>query len=203
MFTASTTALFGDEILKMYPTFGKDFFAFDRDFLSFLFQIPRFMMRQAIDRRTRLFDNLEKWSKEMHERSGGSPVDPEGPAWEPLFGSRLNRARQYDYKNRHLNARSAAALDLGLTFGLSSNAIPATGWMLMNILNPNGGSSLLPRVLEELRQAEKPDGSLDIPTLVSQPLLQSIWNETLRVYTDVLVSIHIDVNAMCNSSIHN
>ena len=73
----------------------------------------------------------------------------------------------------------------------------------MNILNPNGGSSLLPRVLEELRQAEKPDGSLDIPTLVSQPLLQSIWNETLRVYTDVLVSIHIDVNAMCNSSIHN
>jgi len=200
MFTASTTALLGEEILKMYPDYCKDFYGFDRDFLSFFFQLPSFMMGEAIATRKRIFDNLEAWSKEMHTRSGGEPVDPEGPAWEPLFGSRLNRARQLDYKNRKLNTRTAAALDLGITFGLSSNVIPATGWMLMHILNPKGDQTLLPRVLQEVRRADKPDGSLDIPTLVSQPLLQSIWNETLRLYTDVLVRLNSLYLPICQAN---
>lgn len=189
MFTASTTALMGDKLLKMYPDYCQDFFKFDSEFLSFFFQLPSFMLRDAIARREKIFDNLEAWSKEMQRLSGGAPIDPEGPAWEPLLGSRLNRARHIDYKNRKLNSRSSAALDLGITFGLSSNVIPATGWMLMHILNPqNSDQTVLPRVMNEVREAEKPDGSLDVPTLVSQPLLQSIWTETLRLYTDVLVT---------------
>lgn len=189
MFTASTTALMGEKLLEMYPDYCQDFFKFDGEFLSFFFRLPSFMLRDAIARRKKIFDKLEAWSKEMHRLSGGTPVDPEGPAWEPLMGSRLNRARHIDYKNRKLNSRSSAALDLGITFGLSSNVIPATGWMLMHILNPQSSDrTVLPRVLKELREAEKPDGSLDVPTLISQPLLQSIWTETLRLYTDVLVT---------------
>lgn len=188
MFTASTTALLGDEILKMYPTYCKDFFDFDQEFLAYLFDFPNFMMRDAIVRRKRILDNLEEWTKAMHEESGGEPIDPEGPAWEPLFGSRLNRARQMDYKRRKLNSRSGAALDLGITFGLSSNVIPATGWMLMHILNPNANSELFGRVMAELKQAERADGSVDVPTLINSPLLQSIWTETLRLSTDVLVT---------------
>ena len=188
MFTASTTALLGEEILKMYPDYGEDFFAFDQDFLGFFFDLPTFMMRDAIARRERILTRLMEWSAAMHQQSGGSPIDPEGPAWEPLLGSRLNRARQLDYKKRNLNARSSAALDLGITFGLSSNAIPATGWMLMLILNPKGDPTLYGRVMSELQKAVRPDNSLDIPTLVNSALIQSIWTETLRLYTDVLVT---------------
>ena len=188
MFTASTTALMGEELLKMYPAYCKDFFDFDQEFLKFLFDLPKFMIRDATARRERIIKKLEEWSKLMHEQSGGTPIDPEGPAWEPLMGSRLNRARQLDYKNRKLNSRSAAALDLGITFALSSNVIPATAWMLMNILNPKGDPTILGRVTSELKKAEKLDGSVDIPTLVGSALLQSIWTETLRLYTDVLVT---------------
>ncbi|KAK4545299.1 hypothetical protein LTR36_003479 [Oleoguttula mirabilis] len=188
MFTASATALMGDKLLQMYPDYCVDFYKFDNEFLGFYFSLPKFMMGDAFVRRKRIFDNLEEWSKEMHRLSGGTPVDPEGPAWEPIFGSRLNRARQLDYRNRKLTTRTGAALDLGITFGLSSNVIPATGWMLMHLLDPNADPSILSRVLAELRSAEKADGSVDIPTLVSQPLLQSIWTETLRFYTDVLVT---------------
>ncbi|KAK5134475.1 hypothetical protein LTR08_006392 [Meristemomyces frigidus] len=188
MFTASTTALLGEKLLQMYPEYCEDFYKFDYWFLSFFFQLPKFLMADAYKCRDRLITNLEAWGKEMHRLSGGTPVDPEGPAWEPFFGSRLSRARQLDYKNRNLNSRSSAAFDLGITFGLSSNVIPATGWMLMHILDPNGDRSILPRVLVELRRAENEDGSLDIATLMSQPLLQSIWTETLRLYTDVLVA---------------
>ncbi|CAJ2510536.1 Uu.00g095050.m01.CDS01 [Anthostomella pinea] len=188
MFTASTTALMGEKLLQVYPTYCRDFYQFDKEFLSFFFQLPKFMMGDALKNRDRIFDKLEEWSNEMHRLSGGSPVDPEGPAWEPLFGSRLNRARQLDYKNIKLNSRTAAALDLGITFGLASNVIPATGWVLMHLLDPEADPTILARVMEELRQAERCDGSLDIPTLVSQPLLQSVWTETLRLYTDVLVT---------------
>ncbi|KAK0940612.1 hypothetical protein LTR29_007779 [Friedmanniomyces endolithicus] len=181
LFTASTRALFGDELLKMYPAYCEDFFAFDSDLLSFFFSLPSFMMGDAFRRRRRIIDELERWSKKMHELSGGTPIDPEGPAWEPIFGSpRL--------QTRHLTPRTGATLDLGLTFGLASNVIPATGWMLMHLLNPSADPSILPRIMQELHEAETPDGSLDIPVLVSQPLLQSLWTETLRLYLDALVT---------------
>ncbi|KAI6812063.1 hypothetical protein KC340_g14414 [Hortaea werneckii] len=189
MFTASTRALMGDHLLQMYPGYREDFYKFDTRFLSFFFGLPRFLMGDAFEVRDRIFRNLERWSLEMHRLSGGEPVDPEGPAWEPFLGSRLNRARQLNYKDRHLNTRTGAALDLGMTFALASNAIPATGWMLMHILTPTASPNLLPRVLTELRNSLKADGqTLDVPTLMAQPLLQSIWTETLRLYADVLVT---------------
>ena len=78
MFTASTTALLGEEILKMYPDYCEDFFKFDQEFLAYLFGIPKFMLKDAIARRKKLLDKLEEWSLAMHEQSGGTPVDPEG-----------------------------------------------------------------------------------------------------------------------------
>lgn len=58
----------------------------------------------------------------------------------------------------------------------------------MHLLNPAADPTLLSRVMEEVRTAQKADGSFDIPTLMVQPLLQSVWTETLRLYTDVLVT---------------
>lgn len=60
--------------------------------------------------------------------------------------------------------------------------------MIFEVLKPTADPTILSRVMEELKQAEKPDGSIDVPTLVAQPLLQSLWTETLRMHTDVLVT---------------
>ncbi|EME82358.1 uncharacterized protein MYCFIDRAFT_175896 [Pseudocercospora fijiensis CIRAD86] len=189
MFTASVTALHGEKLLEMYPTFGQDFFRWEAEFLQWFFGKPGFLMREADERRKKIYRRLEEWSREMHRLCGGQPVDPDqGPAWEPYFGSRLSRARQMDYKNRQLSPRSGACLDAGITFGLASNVIPATNWMLFHILDPKAPASLLPRVLNEIKESTGPDGSLDVLTLITQPLLQSIWIESLRLYSDLLVS---------------
>ncbi|GIZ47500.1 hypothetical protein CKM354_001058900 [Cercospora kikuchii] len=142
MFTASVTALMGEKLLRMYPNWCEDFFAWDNDFLGFFFGIPPILQRKADQRRKRIYASLEKWSTEMLRLSGGEPVDPEGPAWEPFYGSRLNRARQLDYRNRGLNARSGARLDAGITFGLATNVIPVTAWMLFNIHESRMGLSM-------------------------------------------------------------
>lgn len=70
--------------------------------------------------------------------------------------------------------------------------------MLMHILDPKQ-PGLLARVLADVDKAATTtsDGGvdLDIRKLASSPLLQSIFHETLRMYTDVLVTrdLHQDV----------
>ena len=189
MFRASTTAFMGSRLLEMYPNLREDFFAFDRHMLTMFFGIPRFLAPTAYSVRERALSGLIAWQRQMQEECNGTVTDPDGDIdWEPVYGSRANRARQRYYSSRGLNMRTRAGMDLGFLFGASSNAIPATGWMLMHILNPEGDKSLLSRVMEEIETAEREDGSLDVPTLVALPLLQSIFQEVLRLYVDVLVT---------------
>jgi hypothetical protein len=196
MFKASTTALMGQRILEVYPGLCDDFFAFDSVMLTMFFGIPKWIVPKAYAIRARTLDGLEKWHVQMREDGKGKPVDPEGGVkWEPVYGSRLIRARQLFYETRGISTRSRASIDLGFMFGLSSNAIPATGWMLLHILNPGADKTLLPRVMMELESARREDGTLDLTVLLGLPLLQAVFHEVLRLYVDVLVSrtLHDDL----------
>ena len=189
LFKASTTAFMGSRILEVYPTLREEFFDFDQHMLTLFFGLPKFLNPKPYHVRERALKGLIRWHKQMQIECKGEPVDPTGDiGWEPVYGSRANRARQRYYASRGLSLKSRAGQDLGFLFGLSSNAIPAVGWILMHIVNPEGDPTLLGRVMEELETAEQDDGSLDVPTLIALPLLQSIMSEVLRLYVDVLVT---------------
>ena len=188
MFSASTTVFMGSRLLEICPNFREDFFEFDRHMLTLFFQ-PKFLSSKAYSARERVLGGLIEWQQKMQEECKVHPVDPDGDVdWKPVYGSRANQARQRYYESRGVNVRTRAGMDLGFIFGLNSNAIPAAGWMLMHILHSDGEKTLLSRVMEELKGAERDDGSLDVPTLIALPLLQSIFHEVLRIYADVLVS---------------
>jgi len=189
MFEASGRALLGDKVFEHYPAFGEEFWDFDSHMLSLFFGIPEFLLPEAVKFRERSIGGLMRWHKVMAQKGLDKTTHSASDVpWEPNYGSRANRARQEMYSKLDLSLRARAGLDLGFTFALASNAIPATGWMLMHILDPTAAPLLLPRVMAELRSAQLPDGTLDINTLVSLPLLQSIFHEVLRLYTDVLVT---------------
>ena len=189
MFKASTTAFMGSRLLEVYPELREDFFVFDRHLLTMFFRVPKLLSPKAYNVREKALSGLVRWQQQMQEECKSNPLDPDCDVnWEPVYGSRANRARQRYYASRGLNTRSRAGMDLGFLFGLSSNAIPAAGWMLLHILNPEGDTTLLNRVMEELKRVERDDGSLDVPTLIALPLLQSVFNEVLRLYVDVLVT---------------
>lgn len=189
IFVASTTALMGSRILEVYPSLQEDFFVFDRDMLTMFFGIPKWMSPKPYKAREKALHGLTKWQQQMQEECKGEPKDPEGDTdWEPIFGSRVNRAKQRYYASRGMSLEARAGSDLGFLFGLNSNAIPATGWMLFHILNDKSEKSLLSRVMAELETAKRGDGSLDIPTLLALPLLHSILHEVLRLYVDILVT---------------
>ena len=189
MFNASTTAFMGSRLLETYPYFRKDFFDFDRYMLTMFFGLPKWLKPTAYNIRENVLSGLVEWQQKMQEECNSDPTDPDGEVdWEPVFGSRANRAKQRYYASRGMSNRSRAALDLGFLFGLSSNAIPATGWMLLHILDPKGDKSLLDRVMQELESIQRDDGTLDIPKLVALPLLHSVFHEVLRLYVDLLVT---------------
>jgi hypothetical protein len=127
MFKASTAAFMGQRVLEIYPEMEPDFFLFDRHMLSLFFGIPKLFSFDAHKVRNRMLDRLELFNKIADEESKGTPANPQGDVkWEPIYGSRANRARQYFYREVGLSMRARAGLDLGFLFGLSSNAIPAT-----------------------------------------------------------------------------
>jgi len=193
VFKASVNALMGSRLLELYPTLEHDFFSFDRYMMTMFFGIPNFIAPQAYRVRTKTLDGIVQWHNKLQEEGNGTPVDPDGDVkWEPNYGSRMNRARQVFYKTIGLSIKGKASFDLGIMFALLSNTTPAVGWTLMHLFNPTGDTTLLPRVMAELSTARRSDGSLDIPTLISLPLLQSIFQEVLRLYTDVLVSREAD-----------
>lgn len=189
MFKASTTAFMGSRLLEIYPNMREDFFEFDRHMLTLFFRIPKLISPTAYNVRERVLSGLINWQQQMQEECKNNPLRPDGDVdWESAYGSRANRARQHYYASRGVNVRTRAGMDLGFLFGLNSNAIPAAGWMLLHILNPEGDQTLLSRVMEELERAERDNRSLDIPTLIALPLLQSVFHEVLRLYVDVLVT---------------
>jgi cytochrome P450 len=189
MFETSGRALLGEKILEYYPEFKDDFWDFDRHMLELFFGLPEVLVPAAVKARDNCVSGITRWYEGM-EREGLEEVEASTSdvAWEPNYGSRANRARQEMYRKLGLSRKARAGLDLGFTFGLASNAIPATGWMLLHILDPNADKSIYPRVMAELRSAQNADGTLNLPVMFGLPLFQSIFHEVLRLYTDILVA---------------
>ena len=205
MFEASGRALLGEKVFEYYPTFGAEFWEFEKNMLSLFFGLPEFMVPAAVKARDDGVKGLMKWHEGMAKEGLDDIVDSAGDvSWEPNYGSRANRARQEMYDKFGLSTRARAGFDLGFTFGLASNAIPATGWMLLHILDPEADKTIHPRVMAELQSAQLPDGTLNLPILFALPLLQSIFHEVLRLYTDVLVSRILEKDhTLPISTLHN
>lgn len=80
---------------------------------------------------------------------------------------------------------------------LNSNAIPATGWTLSHLLSPTN-AALLAKIQREISSSRRQDGSIDINILTTLPYLNSAFNETLRMYVDVLITRTLDEDLILN-----
>ena len=185
MFVGTTTTIFGSYILEVYPDIGKDFFTFDSGFLKIVYGTPKFLAGDVYTALKRLLKGTEQWLNKALPKLEGRLDPNEGPDWEPYLGCRLQRGRQRIFDEAGLSMKAKASQEVGLLFGVTSNAIPATGWMLFHILS--SPRDLLPRILSEISTAHN-CGTLDIPTLLSLPLFLSTYTEVLRMYVAVNVT---------------
>lgn len=186
MFIGTTTSIFGSYILEVYPNLADDFFTFDAGFLKVVYGTPKLLAGDVYPALKRCLKGTERWLNNALAKLEGQLDPNEGPNWEPYLGCRLMKARQKLFDAAGLSMKAKASQEVGLLFGVTSNAIPATGWMLFHILS--SPEDLLPRVISELSTAQSADGTLDIPTLITLPLFLSVYTEVLRMYVAVNVT---------------
>ena len=187
MFTASVRTLIGDKLLTTYPEIVDDWPGYDEAVMSLFCGIPRFIIPDKYAARARILDGLSRYHRQAWDDCKGIIPEPDSVSWEPLYGSRYNRARQLYYEEQGMSVHGKAAMDGGTLFALASNPPPAVGWALIHIFDPKGDGTLHPRLMDELYSARKVDKSLDCRIVFGLPLLQSVLHEVLRLYADTLV----------------
>jgi cytochrome P450 len=189
-FYASMVSLGGTKLLEMYPDISHEFWAWDEGLVGMLFGTPRLFARAAYSARDSLIDKLEKWLAAGYAAS----TDDSDPDWEPNFGARVMRKRHEYYAQQKMTLRGQASADLVFFGGILTNAIPTIGWMLMHILSPTNPPELRSWVTDEIRSAQREDGSIDVLLLSKLPLLNSMFHEVLRVYIDLLIVRQVDAD---------
>ncbi|PMD32989.1 cytochrome P450 [Hyaloscypha variabilis F] len=184
VFNASTKALFGTYIFEIHPEITTEFW-------------------DAIRGRDRILGTLKQWHVAAHEHCDLNIEENQKAEREPYFGSKLVRDRLRGFsKIDGYEATALAAADLGLlwasvvpspqsrkriltvtVFRANANIVPIVGCTLLDTL---ARPSLLASVRSEIQACYSPSTStstsnLDMPTLLANPLLQSIYSEELRL----------------------
>ncbi|KAK3332568.1 cytochrome P450 [Cercophora scortea] len=201
MMSSTVETIAGSKLLELYPGLVDDLSQFESDVPKFLRLLPRWLMPEAFRVQQRLLEGIKAWHAYGHQHSDCNRLGPDDPEWEPYFGIKLVRRRQqYALKIKEMTADARAAEDLGLLFAATANAVPSTFWLIFQALkDPVLVSRLRDEVSASLRtppaSPESTQGDLesknelfDTAALLRQPLLQSAYAETLRLFVVAIVS---------------
>ncbi|PSN67991.1 cytochrome P450 [Corynespora cassiicola Philippines] len=174
-------ALCGPLLLECNPTFVEDFWVYDAKVPFMARAVPRWVMPKAYRARETLLKQLKNWYTTARSRfkKEGLGSDGDSSAW----GSEMMRERQEVLlKVDGQDDASVAAIDLGFIWASVSNVLNATTWATLHMFQDQG---LLQQVRSSLDNIIITDeASHEIPTasLEKDPLLSSIYAETLRFY---------------------
>ncbi|KAK1759933.1 cholesterol 7-alpha-monooxygenase 4 [Echria macrotheca] len=176
----------GTRIVEEIPDLIALLWDFDLVVARLAWGLPRWMARGNYEKRDRFHGALMRYLEgAIRDFDWESEENPE---WEPIFGSRFSREFVRWMVKSGFSLRTMAGGFGSLTlFAANANSLPTAAWCLLEILR---SPSLLASVGSELAEANivQPDGSIDRASLLSLPLLQSIYTENLRLHVSMNVT---------------
>ncbi|KAF9881762.1 hypothetical protein CkaCkLH20_00908 [Colletotrichum karsti] len=189
-FTAATTSLCGPRIFEAAPNIEPDFWDFDGHLPNLFREMPRWLFPASYTARDKMKENMKRWHELAHKSYDISQSPTDTRNWEENFGSKLMRSRHAFFNKMPLSKDTVAADDLGLLWAATANAIPAIGWMVLEVVQR-------PALLEQVRAEISPHmrfssnespPEIDIDGLCQETLIQSIYAEVLRVHNGTVVA---------------
>ncbi|KAF2684608.1 Pfs, NACHT and ankyrin domain protein [Lentithecium fluviatile CBS 122367] len=188
--------VFGPSLTRVNPTFMQDIWQFD-DSVPLLSRLaPSILFPEAYRVRKSLHSQFKRWYAYAREHFSETCIDEDGDG-DPFWGSELIRYQQRAYLQADgIDDDALAAADLALVWGTLGNAIPTT---MLSVYHVFKDASLLQRVRNNLEDAfgDILASEIDPSQLVQDPLLSSVYAETLRLYVNVCVMLsspHADVS---------
>ena len=166
-------------LFELNPNFSDDFWKFDKFLPKFAKGIPDYLVPGSSQVRKSLLDGLKRYYLHAREHYDTSGFDADGD-FDPYWGSGLMKARQSTLLAvDNQDDDSVASADLGLIWASVSNIFPSS---MMATLHTFKDPSLLASVRANLKQNSKESELPDDKALAKDPLLASIYCETLRMY---------------------
>ncbi|KAK2729286.1 nacht and ankyrin domain protein [Colletotrichum kahawae] len=177
IFKAEVEALYGDTIFKICPSFCGDFWDFYDAFPVISRQLPRWLFPTKYQKRDRMLRNLHNWRIQCKAKLDSSDESSLGGEYEPVWGTHYIRRMVQRHEKLGFSDDGIASVLLGYLFVTTANTIPAAAWMILHTLLDE---SLTYRMRNELSLVQP--AHLDLSTLGSAPLLNSVYRETLRLH---------------------
>jgi hypothetical protein len=113
---ANVEALYGENILKVCPTFCEDFWAFYRAFPAVSRGLPKWLVPSSYKARDKMRDNFHEWRVWCHRNfdwSDGRLYDAE---YEPIWGSQYVRRMVIKHEDLGFTDDGVATVLLGYFF---------------------------------------------------------------------------------------
>ncbi|KAI0508715.1 cytochrome P450 [Xylaria bambusicola] len=187
MTESATLSFFGSRILELNSGFSECYWAFDPFGGKLVWGLPKwldpvpYLARARLHRMTRRY--VDSAWKNLNP--GASDAD-----WDPHWGSRLSRETAKWLRAAGFSDKALAGHVLGTLFGLHGNTVPITTWILIELIKDQ---SLMQDARAEVLEAFAFDANkgrrfLNPQKLTSQPLLQSIYTEILRLHVSFTIS---------------
>ncbi|KAB2569107.1 5-beta-cholestane-3-alpha,7-alpha-diol 12-alpha-hydroxylase [Lasiodiplodia theobromae] len=177
-------AICGPVLLTLDPDFTRRFWEYSYGMASLSKQLPRLFAPRAYAVRDSLVESVRRWHEYARERFRPEDIAADGDA-DPYWGCRFFRRRQEVLLAvDDFDERAVAAEDFAAIWGFNHNVILAAFWAATEVFR---SPELLRRVRAEVAACASDASSVgfDVDRLVEQPLLQSIFAETLRLHVHI------------------
>ncbi|KAL3587968.1 hypothetical protein FPOAC2_13867 [Fusarium poae] len=179
--TANMEALYGEHLLKTCPTFLRDFWAFYKAFPNISKGLPRWMMPSSYRTRDEMLKSFSRWRTWCSANFDWNNHELRDVEYEPIWGTQYVRKMIQRHEALGLSENGVTVVILGYFFITMATTVPAAVWMIMHILLDEG---VLRQVRHQIGPAFQSTGAgerPDIKMLMKDPLLNSIYYETLRL----------------------
>ncbi|KAK8178166.1 cytochrome P450, partial [Phyllosticta citrichinensis] len=176
----------GPILLSVDPEFAQNFWGYSSCLPWMSKGLPRFMNPRAHALRDSLFASVKEWHRIARESWTESDVSADGET-DRVWGCKFFRERHQEMLQvDNYDHDAIAAQDFAALWDFNHNIVLAIFWSILEIFRD---LDLLQRVRDEVAVCQNDSASgFDTQKLVRQPLLQSIFAETLRLRVNTYIS---------------
>ncbi|KAI1484554.1 Pfs, NACHT and ankyrin domain protein [Biscogniauxia mediterranea] len=188
-------SIFGPTLLRLNPDFIDDMWEFDDNIPWLARAVPSWIMPKPYQVREKIVSQFKRWYVYARQHFHESCISEDGDG-DPFWGSYLTRYRQKSILQvKNHDDDMLARTDMGLVWGAIGNTIPSAMMAMVEIIKD---PDLLRRVRSNIQTnfGSAPLVDVDHKSLSRDPLLSSIYAETLRLYVKtyfMVSSPHTDV----------
>ncbi|KAH8203207.1 hypothetical protein TruAng_002612 [Truncatella angustata] len=173
----------GDRIFELNPTFTDMYWKFDSIIFPLVLGLPAWMNPRPTNVRDQWNQMIRVYLDTGLERFDWNGQDADAD-WEPVFGARVCRELVKWLRESDFSTETVAGFLGTFLWAQNSNSIPVAIWALSYLVQD---PDLFQEVRKEVRDAETTDLStgertIDVGKLITAPLLQAVFSETLRLH---------------------